>query len=189
METAASSTAAARRSVLLSTVLVGIAFLVVAVVFAWSAGWYLVFKVLHIFFTTVWIGGGALMTLLGVKAELSDDPSERVWLARQGAFVSGRIFAPSSLVVLATGIGMMIKIDWGWEHFWVVFGLLGFAWTFTTGLGVIVPLTQKLNRLVDTVGPNAPESQAMLSRILLAAKIDIAVLLLVVIDMVVKPFA
>jgi hypothetical protein len=42
---------------------------------------------------------------------------------------------------------------------------------------------------VTTVGPYAPESQAVLGRILLAARIDIAVLLLVVIDMVVKPFS
>jgi uncharacterized membrane protein len=189
VETAAGPTPALRRSVVLSTALVAIGFAVGAVVLASSAGWYLVFKTLHVFFAFVWIGGGLLMTLLGVKAELSKDPEERVWIARQGAFVSGRIFAPSSLVVLAAGIAMMVDVDWGWEHFWVLFGLAGFAWTFTTGLGVIVPLTHKLDRLVDTVGPSAPESQAVLSRILLAAKIDIAVLMLVVIDMIVKPFS
>src|SRR5262245_49176442 len=188
METAATTAPVRRTSVLASTALISLAFVVVAVVFLWGAAWYQIFKVLHIFFAVVWIGGGLLMTVFGIKAELSDDPGERIWLARQGAWVSGGVFAPSALVVLAMGIAMMLKVDWGWDNFWVVFGLLGFAWTFTTGLGVIVPLSHRLNRLVDTVGPDAPEAQATISRILLAARIDIAVLLLVVIDMVVKPF-
>jgi len=188
MGTAATTAPGRHTSVLASTALIGVAFVVVAVIFMWGAAWYQIFKVFHIFFVVVWIGGGLLMTLFGIKAELSDDPGERIWLARQGAFVSGGVFAPSSLVVLAMGIAMMLRVDWGWNQFWVVFGLLGFAWTFTTGLGIIVPLSHKLNRLVDTVGPDAPESQATISHILLAARIDIAVLLLVVIDMVVKPF-
>jgi uncharacterized membrane protein len=172
-----------------STGLVGAGFLAAAFVLTSSAGWYLIFKVLHVFFSFLWIGGGALLTFLGVKAELSTEPGERAWIARQAAFVSGRIFAPSSLVVLAMGVAMMVKVDWGWDQFWVIFGLVGFAWTFTTGLGVIVPLTRKLDRLVLTEGPDSPAAQAVLSRILLAAKIDIAVLLLVVIDKIVKPFS
>jgi hypothetical protein len=188
MQTAPATSTVGRNSVLASTALIALAFIVVAVVFMRGATWYQIFKVLHLFFALVWIGGGLLMTLLGLKAELSNDSSERIWLARQGAFVSGGIFLPSSVVVLAMAIAMMLKVDWGWHTFWIVFGLAGFAWTFTTGLGVIVPLTRKLNRLVDTVGPDAPEAQAAISHILLAARIDIAVLLLVVIDMVVKPF-
>lgn len=188
VESAASS-GPRRQSVLFSTALIAIAFLIVAVIFTWSAERYQIYKVLHIFFSVVWIGGGLLMTLLGVKAELSDDPSERMWLARQGAFVSDKVFLPSSLVVLAMGILMMRDIDWGWGSFWILFGLFGYATTFTTGLGFIVPATRKLNRIVDTVGPDSAEAQAVISRILFYAKIDIAILLLVVIDMVVKPFS
>jgi uncharacterized membrane protein len=189
METAPATAQVGRNSVLASTALIALAFLVVAVIFLRGTTWYQIFKVLHIFFAVVWIGGGLLMTLLGIRAELSNDSSERTWLARQGAFVSSGVFLPSSFVVLAMAFAMMHEVDWGWNSFWILFGLAGFAWTFTTGLGIIVPLTRRLNRFVDTLGPDSPEAQAAISHILLAARIDIAVLLLVVIDMVVKPFS
>jgi hypothetical protein len=42
--------------------------------------------------------------------------------------------------------------------------------------------------LVEGKGPEAPETQAAISEILLIARFDMAVLLLVIIDMVAKPF-
>ena len=42
--------------------------------------------------------------------------------------------------------------------------------------------------LVAEKGPEAPETQAAISQILLIARVDVAVLLLVIIDMVAKPF-
>ena len=189
MESAAASTPVERRAVVLPTLLIGLAFCVAAVVLLWDAGWYQVFKVVHVGFAVVWIGGGVLITLLGVRAELASDPQQRVWLGRQLAFVGRTVFAPSSLIVLASGIAMVVDVDWGWDRFWVVFGLFGFAWSFAAGVGVIAPAARKLERLVHTAGPDAPESQATLARILLVARIDFAVLLLVVIAMIVKPFS
>jgi hypothetical protein len=42
--------------------------------------------------------------------------------------------------------------------------------------------------VIETEGAEAPETQAAIQRILLIARVDIAVLLLVVADMVLKPF-
>jgi hypothetical protein len=84
---------------------------------------------------------------------------------------------------------MMINVDWGWNHFWVVFGLIGFASTFVTGIGFLAPRAKKLHELMQTVGPTAAESQAAIKEIMLIARFDVAVLLLVVVDMVVKPFS
>jgi hypothetical protein len=42
---------------------------------------------------------------------------------------------------------------------------------------------------MQTAGPTAPETQKAIREILLIARFDIAVLLLVVVDMVVKPFS
>jgi hypothetical protein len=42
---------------------------------------------------------------------------------------------------------------------------------------------------MQTAGPTAPETQAAIKSILLIARFDIGVLLLVVVDMVTKPFS
>ena len=84
---------------------------------------------------------------------------------------------------------MMININWGWGKFWVVAGLVGYALTFVTGIGVLSPLAKKIDLLLKEKGPAAPETQAAIQRILLVARFDIAILLLVVADMVTKPFS
>ena len=189
METSASSASAAQRPSLLPTGLVLLAFLVVAVVFCSTADWYLTFKALHVSFAVIWIGGGFMLTILGIIAEREQDEEQIVVVVRQASFVGERIFTPASLIVLLAGIAMMINVDWGWDHFWVTFGLLGFLATFVTGIAVLSPRAKKVKALVATAGPAAPETQAAIRELLLIARIDLAVLLLVIVDMVVKPFS
>jgi hypothetical protein len=87
------------------------------------------------------------------------------------------------------GIAMMINGDLDWGQFWVIAGLVGYASTFVTGLTVLSPNSRKVAALLDAKDATAPETQAAIARILLIARVDIAVLLLVTVDMVAKPFA
>jgi uncharacterized membrane protein len=188
MESSA-STAQAQRSSLLPTGLIALAFLVVAIVFCASSNWYATFKAVHVGFAAIWIGGGFLLTVLGLIAERQNDPEQLATVARQAALVGEKLFSPAAGIVLLAGIAMMINTNWGWEHFWVTAGLIGFASTFVTGIAVLAPRTKKLDAMMQAQGPNAPETQAAIKQILLIARFDMAVLLLVVVDMVVKPFS
>lgn len=185
--------AAARRSSGPLTAAIGTVALVLIVVFAfksaWYPDWYALFRVLHVVVAVFWVGGGLLLTVLGLRAERADDPNEMATLARQAAFAGEKLFAPGGLIVLAMGIAMMINTNWGWGKFWVVAGLVGYALTFVTGIGVLSPLAKKIDVLLKEKGPAAPETQATIQRILLVARFDIAILLLVVADMVTKPFS
>ena len=87
------------------------------------------------------------------------------------------------------GIGMVVHQDLGWGHFWIIAGLIGYAATFATGLGILSPLAKKIDRSAQANGPEHPETIALIQRILLVARVDIAVLLLVVADMILKPWA
>jgi uncharacterized membrane protein len=178
-----------RKQSLMPTGLIGAAFIVVAIVFCASSSWYFTFKAVHVGFAVIWIGGGFLLTALGVIAERQNDADGLAAVAKQAALVGEKLFSPASGIVLAAGIAMMINVDWGWNHFWVVFGLIGFASTFVTGIGFLAPRAKKLHELMQTVGPTAAESQAAIKEIMLIARFDVAVLLLVVVDMVVKPFS
>jgi len=87
------------------------------------------------------------------------------------------------------GIAMMINTDWGWGKFWVVVGLIGYAMTMFTGMAILSPQAKRITELAESKGPTAPETLAAIRRIMLVARFDIAVLLVVVADMVTKPFS
>jgi hypothetical protein len=71
----------------------------------------------------------------------------------------------------------------------VVAGLIGYAATFVTGIGVLSPLAKKVDALITEQGAESAAAQAAIRKILLVARVDVAVLLLVVADMTTKPFA
>lgn len=193
METTSSTTPAARTTSARVTIGVGLTVAILIIVFAfnsaWYGHWYALFRVVHITMAVFWVGGGLMLTILGLRAERSTDPMEMATLARQAAFAGEKFFAPAGLVVLLMGIAMMINTNWGWGKFWVVVGLIGYAATFVTGIGFLSPLAKKIDGLMTEKGPTAPETRAAIERILLVSRVDIGVLLLVVADMVTKPFS
>jgi len=194
MDTPAETSAPDSRSRTITFLLLGVV-IVVGVVFAFSSSiflpnnWYSLFKAIHVAFAVLWVGGGLVLTILALRAERSMDPNDIVNIARYAAFVGERIFAPAGLIVFAMGIAMMINTNWGWGKFWVIVGLLGYAATFLTGIGVLNPLTKQINASSAERGPTAPETIALIKKTLLIVRIDVAVLLIVVLDMVTKPFA
>jgi uncharacterized membrane protein len=190
METTSSSAPADSRSAPL-TVVLGLIVLVVGLLFAISAAgaWYPVFKWAHVTLAVFWVGGGLTLTVLGLRAERSDDPREIATLAGQAAFVGEKLFAPAGGLVLLAGIAMVVNGHLGWSHFWVIAGLVGYASTMVTGMAVLSPLAKKVQASVEARGPEHPDTVALIKRILLVARVDVAVLLLVVADMVSKPFS
>ena len=187
------ATAAERQSAALTFVLLG-AVAVIAVVFAFSTSllpnhWFALFKAVHVTFAVLWVGGGLTLTILAIAAERTGDAQEIATIAKQAAFVGERIFAPAGLIVLAMGIAMMINTDFGWGSFWVIAGLIGYATTFATGIGVLSPLAKRIAVLAEQRGPTDPETMMLIKRIMLVARFDVAVLLVVVLDMITKPFS
>jgi uncharacterized membrane protein len=176
------------------TVGVGLAVAAVGLVFALNTSdapshWFAVFKLIHVSVAVFWVGGGLTLTALALWAETKNDPEEMATIARQAAFVGERLFAPAGLVVLAMGITMVINDHIGFGTTWVIIGLVGYALTFTTGIGFLAPRTKRIAELLDTKGAAAAETQAAIKEILLIARIDVGVLLIVVADMLMKPFS
>src|SRR5690349_21809013 len=155
MDTPSTAAPAQSRSGALNAALLG-GVVLVAAIFAFSSiyasDWYAVFKTIHVLLAVVWVGGGVLLTILAVVADRRNDPNELATIARQAVFVGERIFAPAGLAVFLMGIAMMLNTDWGWGHFWVVAGLIGYAATFVNGLVVLTPLAKKASALLDEKG-------------------------------------
>jgi uncharacterized membrane protein len=154
-----------------------------------STTWFGVFKLIHVGVAVFWVGGGILLTALALRAERADSPEELATIARQATFVGEKLFAPAGGIVLAMGITLVINQHIGFGTTWVDIGLVGWALSFVTGIAVLAPRARRLVALFDTVGAAAPETQTAIREILLISRFDVGVLILVVADMLMKPFS
>jgi uncharacterized membrane protein len=193
MDTPATVPAEERNSGTLTYALLAIV-LAVAAIFALNSTavpdhWYGLFKAVHVTFAVLWVGGGVMITILAIVAERSSDPLQIAQVARQAATVGERFFAPVGLVTFLMGIAMMLNTNWGWGKFWIVIGLIGYAATFLIGIGLIAPTVKKLHAVIEAKGPTDPDAIALIKRVMLIARVDAALLLIVVLDMVTKPFS
>jgi uncharacterized membrane protein len=165
-----------------------IAGLAVAILFFSKTNWTLVFKSIHVLAAIVWLGGGAAITLLAWRARRAKDLAELVQIGKQTEWLSLRLFVPMSLIVLAMGIVLMHKESVGYGQFWALFGLIGWGVSFVVGAAFLGPEAGKLAKLIEVKGPEDPDVQARLSRILAVARADVVFVLLIAADMVAKPF-
>jgi uncharacterized membrane protein len=186
---AAASAESRRRTSVIATSAIAIALVVVSIVFAASAPWYFVFKMLHVGAAVVWVGGGLFITICAVLAELANDDDQLLQIGHWAETVAGRLFPVMSFVVLGFGFAMTSNGDIPYDQFWLIFGLVAWALSAATGILFLGPEAKRLNRAAAEHGPRSPEVQARLRRILLVVRVDVALMFLIVFDMVVKPFS
>ena len=195
MDTPATGSAAPSRgsSNLTYAILAGVA--VIGVIFAFSSSsavpnnWYSLFKAVHVLGAVIWVGGGVSIMIHAIRGQRAYNPEDIVTVAKQAAFMGEKVFAPVGLVTFLMGIAMMINTSWGWGHFWIVAGLIGYAATFIVGIAILSPMAKKIDESAEKNGPTHPETIALIEKIMLIARFDVAVLMLVILDMVTKPFA
>lgn len=195
MDTPATGSAAPSRGSQNLTVAILAAVVIIGVIFAFSGSaavpndWYALFKAGHVLFAVIWVGGGVSIMIHAIRAQRTYDPDDIVTIAKQAAFMGEKVFAPVGLVTFLLGIAMMINTSWGWGHFWIIAGLIGYATTFVVGVAILSPLAKKIDQSAEKNGATHPETIALIERIMLLGRFDVAVLMLVVLDMVTKPFA
>ena len=103
--------------------------------------------------------------------------------------MAGRVFPVMSFVVLGFGFAMISNGDIPYNQFWLIFGLVAWGISAATGILFLGPESKRLNKVAAEHGPKSPEAQARLRRILLVARVDVALMFLIVFDMVAKPFS
>ena len=178
-----------RRTSVVVTAAIAIALVVVFIVFAADAQWYTVFKMFHVGAAVIWVGGGIFITICALLAEIANDDDQLLSIGHWAEVVAGRLFPVMSFVVLGFGIGMIENLNWGWDQFWIVFGLIAWGLSAATGIFFLGPEAKRLNAVAAEHGPKSPQAQARLRRILLVTRVDVAILFAIVLDMVAKPFS
>jgi len=143
-----------------------------------------IYKFLHVTTAIIWVGGGIFGAILTERAK-SATPAHRLGISKDMAFVANRVFAPMAVLTLIFGVLMVLEADAiEFEQAWIAIGLGAIVLSIVLGAGYLGPQSGKL---VGELEENAEGAMDRLRRIALVSYADLAVLLVAVWAMVVKP--
>ena len=141
---------------------------------------------LHVLAAVIWVGGSVLLLALGYYLR-GRDMNTRVEYTRWTEWLGPRIFAPMSIIVIVAGHLLVNEIGYDFDQTWLVLGQVGWFMSFLIGIGFYPREGKKRERLVEQHGTEHESVAASINRVLTVATIDTLIVVLVVIDMTVKP--
>jgi uncharacterized membrane protein len=149
--------------------------------------WYTFFKSVHVVAAVIWLGGAFIIQAFAFRILRTGDARRQAEFAKDSEIIGMRVFIPATWLLLLAGIAMMINLDWSWGQNWIVFALIAFALSFVVGAGFLGPESGRIAKVIERDGPESPEAQRRIRRILLIGRCELIVLLAVIVNMVVKP--
>ena len=148
---------------------------------------YEVLLFLHITLAAVWLGTDATMQAMAFRA-FAAGPRRTADLLSDVEWIGTRVLTPSSIGVFAFGVWLVLdQPAWEFSQAWVLVGLGVFAASFIAGGGFLGPESGRLSNLIAERGPEDPDVERRIRRILLISRIELVLLVIVVADMVIKP--
>jgi uncharacterized membrane protein len=148
---------------------------------------YELYLALHILCAVLWVGGGVSVHILGRWVAKSGD-AERIVAFNRDAVKLGNVFyAPLALILIVTGVLLVEEVGYGYGDLWITLGFLGWLFSLALGLGFYPQQSRKIDAAVAAGGPTSADAQAGIRRVLHFNSVEITVLVLVVIDMAIKP--
>jgi len=142
---------------------------------------------IHVLAAVVWVGGGIAMHILGRRVLKRGDSQEIYKFSEEVNIIGLRLYAPTSLILLVAGILLVNEAGYEFSQLWITLAFIGWAFSFVVGVGYYGPQDKKLQALVAAEGPTAPGVVANVRQALFVNQIEILILVLVVVDMTVKP--
>jgi uncharacterized membrane protein len=147
--------------------------------------WYLM---VHILMAVIWVGGAHMIQLFAARILRGGDPHRLAAFAKDVEWIGLRVFMPASLLLLVSGFLLVEEAEVGYP-FWVSFGLGVFAFSFLSGILFLGPESGRISKIVEARGAADPEAQRRIKRILVYSRFELLLLVLVVVDMTIKPFS
>jgi uncharacterized membrane protein len=155
---------------------------------AFNATLYKAIVFVHVFAAIVWVGGAFFFQVKIAQFKRANDNAGFLQLGKDAEHIGQRLFMPASVVVLLAGIALVWYGPYASEP-WIWLALIGIVATAVTGATYLGPTGGKLARLAEERGFDDPQVTAMRDRLITVSRIDYAVLVLIVLDMVFKPGA
>ena len=148
---------------------------------------YEAYKAVHVLAAVIWVGGAFMIQVFAIRVLGSKDaddwpalpPTPRGW--GRGCWCRHRFFCWCS------ECSPPAKANFDFGALWITLGLAVFLISFVTGAVFLGPESGRISKLVAARGAADAEVGMRIRRVLLISRIELVLLLLIVVDMVVKP--
>ena len=141
----------------------------------------------HLLFVAAWVGGDIMLQVLNLRVRAAA-PQRQVDFMSDVEWLGTRLLTPAALLVVVFGVLMVIDQDaWKFSQFWVSAGLAVFLASFIAGAGFLGPETGRIATLAAERGGEDPDVQRRIRRVIWISRIELLLLVLVILDMVIKP--
>lgn len=87
----------------------------------------------HIGAAMIWVGGGVILMMVGLRVRRSADVAFMREFARTLSYVGLRVLTPAVVVVLASGIWLALQQSRSFGELWILLALGAFALAFLIG--------------------------------------------------------
>jgi uncharacterized membrane protein len=144
---------------------------------------------IHLLCAVIWAGGGVSVHVLGRWTLKRGDPDQIVTFNRDAMKIWNVLYPPLAIILIIAGVLLIEEVGYSYGDLWITLGFVGWLISLVLAIGFYAGQGRKVEAAVAAGGAAAPEAQAGIRRILMVNSIEITILLLVVVDMAVKPGA
>jgi len=148
---------------------------------------YTVLLAIHILCAVIWVGGGVSIHIMGRRALASGDRQRMLQFSEEANWVGTRIYAPVSLILLVVGVLLVNVRDYSHGDVWISVAYTAWLISFAIGVGYYGRAAKKRDALIAAEGIDGPGFLATYKQVMTVNTIELTILLLVVIDMAIKP--
>jgi len=141
---------------------------------------------IHVLAAVIWVGGSVMMLAIGYYLRGRDLPT-RVEFTRWTEWVAPRLIAPASIAVIIAGPLLVDEIGYGFDQIWLHVGFAGWFLSFILGVAFYPREGRRRERLIEKHDSRHESVAASVDRVLTVATVDTLIVVLVVVDMTVKP--
>jgi uncharacterized membrane protein len=140
----------------------------------------------HLLCAVIWVGGGVMMHVFG-RLAAKRGPERQLEFTRDSIRLGNMIFAPLSVVLLIAGVLLVDEVGYGYGDLWITLGFVGFFISFVLGVVYYPRAGRQYEHVAGGDGPSSTAAEAIYRRTANVNMVELTVLLLIVIDMAVKP--
>jgi uncharacterized membrane protein len=141
----------------------------------------------HIIFAIIWVGSAVVLEILEWEAVHTSKREHLAATLHRSSWFGARVFAPSAVFTLITGIIAVAVGKPTFSQAWVIIALVAVVVVSALGGGVIGRKSAQLAARLDDPAVSEGEVERGLMGIRWAVYLDLAILFFIVFDMVMHP--